>query len=155
MTTTEREVTAAGAWRRRLVAAGLLLAALGCGTVAGSRGPSAARPTPAWIAYPEATVAAVKNPHNYLGSELCQKCHTGPEGGLRSDPVTLCKDCHPQRHGNHPVEIVQKKPSPELPYGPGGKILCHTCHDQHDMRAQKKGLRARFNDLCMKCHLQH
>ncbi len=138
-----------------LGAAAVLVASAGCGALLGARGGAPVKPPPAWVSYPEASVETVANPHNYLGAPLCQRCHTGPGGGLRAEPVALCKECHPQRHGNHPVEVVQPHPPADLPFGPGGRILCHTCHDEHDLLARKKGLRLPFNDLCLKCHQQH
>jgi predicted CXXCH cytochrome family protein len=140
---------------RRLALAALLLASAGCATLLGPWSSRKGPPPPAWVAYPEADVAKVEDPHNYLGAPLCQRCHTGPAGGLKADPIALCKECHPQRHGNHPVDLIHQKPSGDLPYGPGGRIVCHTCHDQHRLRTQKKGLRLDFNELCLKCHPQH
>lgn len=143
----------AGGRRRLLAVAALVAASAGCATLFGPsrKGP----PPPPWVAYPEAQVAKVEDPHNYLGAPLCQRCHTGPDGKLKQDPIATCKACHPQRHGNHPVDLVHKTPSPDLPYGPGGRIVCHTCHDEHRLRFQKKGLRLPFNELCLKCHQVH
>jgi predicted CXXCH cytochrome family protein len=131
----------------------LLVGTAGCALLGGQAKP-ATRPPP-WVSYPEASVASVKNPHVYLGAPLCQRCHADPSGRLRAEPMALCQQCHVQRHGNHPVGVVQKQPAKDLPYGPGGRILCHTCHDQHDLLARKKGLRLPFNELCLKCHQQH
>jgi predicted CXXCH cytochrome family protein len=137
-------------WRRRLAVASALLASAGCATLLGPR-----KPAVAWVSYPEAEVAAVKDPHAYQGRPLCQRCHQGETPALRAGPIALCKECHPQRHGNHPVDVVQKQPAKDLPYAEGGRVACHTCHDPHDLTAQKKGLRLAFNDLCMRCHAQH
>ncbi|MCM2332889.1 MAG: cytochrome c3 family protein [Anaeromyxobacteraceae bacterium] len=140
----------------KLALAALLLAGAGCATVMGALGLRKGPPPPPWVAYPEAQVAGVQDPHLYLGQPLCQRCHTGSDGALRAkDATALCKECHPQRHGNHPVDIVHRSPSKDLPYGEGNRIVCLTCHDPHQLRFQKKGLRLAFNDLCMKCHMQH
>lgn len=143
--------------RLRLPAlAALLLAAGGCATLLGPKAtPKVGTPPPPWVAYPEEQVAAVKDPHAYQGAPLCQRCHTGPAGALRADPIAICKDCHPQRHGNHPVGVVHKTPAKDLPYGEGGLLVCHTCHDPHDVRKGHKALRLAFNDLCLRCHQQH
>ena len=144
------------AWRRWPVLAGLLLASAGCATLLGPRQPSPpVRPARAWVSYPEAEVAGVKDPHAYLGQPLCQRCHQGETAALRAAPVALCLACHPQRHGNHPVEVVQQRPAADLPLGQGGRVVCHTCHDPHDLKAHRKGLRLEFNDLCLRCHQQH
>lgn len=151
-----RPARATGASFRWMALGALILASAGCATLqglwgGGRKGP----PPPAWVEYPEAQVAKVEDPHNYLGSTLCQRCHTGPSGALKGSPITVCTGCHQQKHGNHPVDIVHKTPSKDLPYGEGGRIVCHTCHDPHQLRFQKKGLRLAFNDLCLKCHAQH
>lgn len=142
---------------RRAVGGGLAAAAVlaaGCATLMGPPkriGP----PPPAWVAWPEAEIARVKSAHDYKGQPLCQKCHAGPGGALRYDPIGTCTTCHQQLHGNHPVDVVQKNPPQDLPFLPGGKLACHTCHDPHDMKAFKWGLRAQFNALCLKCHQRH
>jgi predicted CXXCH cytochrome family protein len=133
--------------------ASLLAGTAGCALPSGQAKPVPGPPP--WVSYPEATVATVENPHQYLGAPLCQRCHADPGGALRAEPMALCQQGHVQRHGNHPVGVVQKQPSKDRPYGPGGRILCHTCHDQHDLLARKKGLRLPFNELCLKCHQQH
>lgn len=143
-------------WRRGLAVAAVLLASGGCATLLGPRRPAPPpRPGLAWVAYPEAEVAGVKDAHAYQGKPLCQRCHQGETPALRAGAIALCKECHPQRHGNHPVDVVQKQPVKDLPHLEGGRVACHTCHDPHDLTAQKKGLRFAFNDLCMRCHQQH
>lgn len=153
-------------WRRPVVAA-LVLASAGCASLLGGRQPAAApvatpepasavRPPPAWVAYPEAEVAGVKDPHAFRGQPLCQRCHQAAPGGpIGGAAVALCMECHPQRHSNHPVGVVHRTPAKDLPYVDAGRIACHTCHDPHDLKAQKKGLRLPFNDLCLRCHQQH
>jgi predicted CXXCH cytochrome family protein len=139
-----------------LVLSALLLATASCATLLGSpKPPKVGSPPPPWVAWPDAEVASAKDAHAYRGQPLCQRCHEDARGGLRGDPIALCKDCHPQRHGNHPVGVVQKEPSKDLPYGPGAVIVCHTCHDPHDLKTRKKGLRLAFNDLCLRCHQVH
>jgi predicted CXXCH cytochrome family protein len=42
-----------------------------------------------------------------------------------------------------------------LPLGEGGRIVCHTCHDPHDVKAHRKGLRLDYQPLCDQCHAGH
>jgi len=140
-------------WARGAGLAAVAVLAAGCATLLGQGriGP----PPPPWVAYPEAEVAADKSAHNHQGRPLCQKCHDSPRGALRTDPLRTCTGCHAQRHGNHPVDVVQKNPPRDLPFLAGGKLACHTCHDPHDMKAFRWGLRAEGNALCLKCHVRH
>jgi predicted CXXCH cytochrome family protein len=141
--------------RSRLFLAALLATA-GCATLFGAAAPpKVGSPPPPWVAWPEAEVATVKDAHDYRGQPVCQRCHTGKDGALQTEPIALCKGCHPQRHGNHPVGVVHKPPAQDLPYGQGDVIVCHTCHDPHDLKTRRKGLRLAFNDLCLRCHQQH
>jgi predicted CXXCH cytochrome family protein len=150
------QAQAGAAVRRATTMAALLLATAGCATLFGAAAPPkvGARPPP-WVAWPEAEVATAKDAHAYRGQPLCQRCHTGKDGALQTEPIALCKGCHPQRHGNHPVGVVHKPPAKDLPYGAGDVIVCHTCHDPHDLKSRRKGLRLAFNDLCLRCHQQH
>ena len=111
----------------------------------------AAPPATAWIVYPEAEVAAVKDPHQFRGGPLCQRCHR-PDLTLSAEPSALCRQCHTFRHGNHPVDVVQKAPAAGLPLLEGGKVACHSCHDPHRPKAP---LRRPFNELCLSCHSRH
>ncbi len=101
--------------------------------------------------YPAAEVAGVKDPHDYRGKPLCQRCHA-LDGKLAADPNALCAECHSFRHGNHPVAVIQKKPAPGLPLLADGRVACHTCHDPHQKRSV---LRKPFNELCRTCHGRH
>jgi predicted CXXCH cytochrome family protein len=108
------------------------------------------------VPYPEAEVSTWQNPHDYQGKPLCQRCHELQGGALRGHPIGLCVSCHTFGHGNHPVNVAQKPPLPkDLPFLEGGKLACHTCHDPHDLKAHQAGLRAEFNDLCLRCHVKH
>ncbi len=118
--------------------------------------PAAAPARPArFTPYPDVEVAGWKNPHDYKGKALCQACHAPASGALRADPVTLCRGCHAFHHGNHPVDVVQKTGGDGLPLGEGRKVGCQTCHDPHDVKARKFGLRLAFNELCLRCHARH
>jgi len=108
-----------------------------------------------WVSYPEAEAAAVKNVHEHDGRPVCQRCHARREVQLLRPAVELCVQCHRMTHGNHPVGVVQTPPARGLPVGPAGEIQCHTCHDPHDVRRNKAGLRLPFNDLCARCHAGH
>ncbi len=112
---------------------------------------AAAPPKAAFEAYPAEQVAGVKDPHDYKGKALCQRCHL-PDLKLAGDPNALCKQCHSFNHGNHPVDVVQKTPVKDLPLLAGGKVACHTCHDPHQ---KKDVLRKPFNELCTSCHKGH
>ena len=106
--------------------------------------------------YPPERVAGVRNPHDYEGKPLCQRCHVTSGELVTNDPVALCSECHSfgTRHHkkhSHPVNVVQKT-AVDLPLRPGGKVACHTCHDPH---RTKRSLRKPFNDLCIACHSGH
>ncbi len=132
---------------RVALAATLLAAACAPRPHTGTAAPAAA-PGPLFTPYPAAEVAALKSPHQYRGKPLCQRCHF-PDGRLTADANGLCRECHRLGHGNHPVDVVQRTPEPDLPLLSGGKVACHTCHDPH---AAKSALRKPFNDLCLTCH---
>jgi predicted CXXCH cytochrome family protein len=100
---------------------------------------------------PAAEVAAVKDPHDVGGEPLCQRCHH-LDGRLTAAPGALCLECHPAKHGSHPVDVVQKAPVKDLPLLAGGRVACHTCHDPHQ---GKRVLRKPFNELCRTCHRGH
>lgn len=148
-----RRAGSATARRSRLVAL-LALAAAACAAQAprdGRVADAAAPPKAAFEAYPAARVAGVKDPHDYEGKALCQRCHA-PDLKLTNAPNALCRECHRFGHGNHPVDVVQKTPAKDLPLLAGGKVACHTCHDPHQ---KKVVLRKRFDDLCRSCHKPH
>jgi hypothetical protein len=107
------------------------------------------------------------NPH--LGIP-CGDCHREiPEKGkiaaktvmgrLRKPPVELCRDCHPEA-SHHPVARKAERKIPEdLPLGPGGDVICSTCHDIHMKKAVPALLRgydmgryAVRMDMCLDCH---
>jgi len=100
--------------------------------------------------YPEAEVAAARSPHEFRGRPLCQSCHARGDG-LRTEPVALCRRCHLQHGGNHPVDVVQKAGAGRLPLWQG-KVACHSCHDPHDVKALPGGLRAPGSALCLECN---
>ncbi len=128
---------------------GLLLA---CAPAARSRAPAgAAAAKPLFEPYPLAEIASVRDPHDYKGKALCQRCHF-TDGKLTADPNGLCRECHRFGHGNHPVDVVEKKPVKDLPLLAGGGLACHTCHDPHQ---KKSVLRKPFNELCVTCHEAH
>ncbi len=140
-----------------LLAALVLAAATGCAPRVAAT--ASAPPPPAkrlFEPYPPERVAGVRNPHDYEGKPLCQRCHVPTGEIVTNDPVALCSGCHAfdthhnSRH-SHPVNVVQKT-AVDLPLRPGGKVACHTCHDPH--RA-KGSLRKPFNDLCVGCHQGH
>ncbi len=128
-----------------------LAVALACASAAGCAGGLV------FVTHPEEEVAAVANPHDYRGRPLCQRCH--PDRSSRvPDPVGLCLRCHQREHGIHPqghrlgVPIAARPEA--LPLWQGG-MACHTCHDPHDVRAHRAGLRMSSTPLCLQCHRQH
>lgn len=139
---------------RRVTVGLALLGALGavasCAGAAGRR-----RLQVEFTPYPESQVAGVRNPHDYLGKPLCQRCHQPGDGGLTSGAISLCVSCHAFGHGNHPVDVIQKLPAREIPLLEGGKVACHSCHDPHDLKRNRAGLRFPFTELCLRCHVRH
>lgn len=103
----------------------------------------------------EAQAALVKNVHDAGATSLCQGCHVrgAAAPALRGEPDPLCRGCHRQAHGNHPVGVAMTRPSGGLPLWKG-HIACVTCHDPHAIRA-KRGLRAQDAALCLACHQKH
>lgn len=140
---------------RIALAALALAAASGCVRRAPDEGrvrDAAAPPKAAFEIYPADVIAGVKDPHDFRGKALCQRCHR-PDLTLTNAPNALCGECHSFTHGNHPVDVVQKPPYPAgLPLLAGGKVACHTCHDPH---RKGKVLRKSFDGLCASCHKGH
>lgn len=137
---------------------GLALLALAATSACANRGAdgrvgdAAAPPKAAFEVYPVEQIVGVKDPHDFKGKALCQRCHYA-DLKLTNAPNALCQECHTFSHGNHPVDVAQKAPLPkELPLLAGGKLACHTCHDPH---RKGKVLRKEFNTLCQSCHKRH
>jgi predicted CXXCH cytochrome family protein len=131
-----------------LLAASLVACATGV-----SRRPSPPPRAP-WAVYPDAEVQEAKNAHDYKGAPLCQRCHASPDGKLRTPEPAICHECHPGTTMTH-VGKIQKPPPPTLPYEAGGRIICHTCHDPHDVKSHKFGFRKDYVPLCHECHKGH
>lgn len=110
----------------------------------------------AFVAYPEAEARAVRDVHAYKGKPLCQACHPGKDRRLKADPLALCQGCHPAGHASHPVGVPMKSATPvDLPLGDGRVVVCHSCHDPHDLKAFRAGLRMQATPLCQRCHTGH
>ncbi len=108
-----------------------------------------------FVTYPPKEAASVRSPHNYKGRPLCQRCHVQNTASLADSPVSLCRQCHTEAH-DHPVEVHQKTPMTKaLRLGPGGALLCHTCHDHHDVYQHEHGLLLEGDALCAACHVAH
>lgn len=138
---------------RVVLAAGVLAAVASCSHRAPEPGriaDAAVPPKAAFEVYPLEQIAGVKDPHDYQGKALCQRCHY-PDLKLTNAPNALCGECHRFGHGNHPVDVVEKK-AVVLPLLAGGKLACHTCHDPH---RKQSVLRKPFNELCVTCHKAH
>jgi len=95
------------------------------------------------------------NPHDHQGKPLCQRCHVSGELQPSIEPISLCVQCHDPKHMKHPYGIVQKTGAEGLPLLPGRKIACHTCHDPHDVKKYRGGLRSEYVALCARCHQRH
>ena len=134
-----------------LLAAGLALSACAAPKVARRPGPAPKAP---WIVYPEAEVRDVKDAHAYKGAALCQRCHSSPDGKLVKAEPELCYECHAAARMTH-VGKIQNPPPPTLPYEEGGRIVCNTCHEPHDVKSQKYGFRKPYRDECLECHKGH
>jgi predicted CXXCH cytochrome family protein len=135
-----------------LLLATALLAACSTGKIARRPAPA---PKQAWVTYPEAEVKDWKNAHDYKGASLCQRCHASSDGKLIVDDTpALCYQCHEAAKMTH-VNKLQKPPPKTLPYAAGGRIVCHTCHDPHDVKAHKYGFRAEYVSVCLECHVRH
>jgi predicted CXXCH cytochrome family protein len=105
---------------------------------------------------PAAEAALVANPHRFRQASLCQACHVDGRAALAAEPVPLCRSCHVQAHGNHPVLVRPKRPPPpEVPLW-RGQVTCGSCHDPHGIgTASRHGLRlasAGKDALCLACH---
>jgi predicted CXXCH cytochrome family protein len=136
----------------RSALAAALVTAAACAPGARTGAPTdAAPPKVLFEPYPVSEIVGVKDPHDYKGKALCQRCHF-QDGKLTDGPNELCTGCHTFQHGNHPVNVVEKKPVKDLPLLAGGKVVCHTCHDPHQKQSV---LRKPFNDLCVTCHRRH
>jgi predicted CXXCH cytochrome family protein len=125
------------------VAAGAWLALTGAACSHGAR----------FQPYPEAEVAGHKDAHEFRGKPLCQACHV-PGNGLKAEPVAVCGHCHDVRHMNHPMAVPMREQPEGLPLW-NATIVCHTCHDPHDVKGNPAGLRYAGKDLCLRCHLRH
>jgi predicted CXXCH cytochrome family protein len=135
-----------------VLAAASLLAACAPGKLARRPAPA---PKQAWVVYPEAEVKRWGNAHDYKGAPLCQRCHASPSGKLVvEDEAALCFQCHHAEKMTH-VGKIQRPPPKTLPYEEGGRIVCHTCHEIHDVKAQKYGFRGPMMAACLECHQRH
>jgi predicted CXXCH cytochrome family protein len=139
------------------VRTGLLLAALtfnaGCGHTPNPR--TEPRAKIQFEPIPVLEAAHVTNPHDYKGAALCQRCHTLGEQQLSIDPIELCSQCHDPKHMKHPYRVVQPSGAEGLPLMAGRLIACHTCHDPHDVKKHRGGLRAEYVSVCKRCHAAH
>jgi predicted CXXCH cytochrome family protein len=127
-------------------------AALACGAPRSASPPAA--PAEQAPRLTEAEILAVKNPHAAKPRPFCWSCHASDTRvELRGDPVALCQRCHgASPHGSHPVDAVQTRPAGALPLWKGDRMVCHTCHDPHDVARNADGLRLAFDPLCVECH---
>jgi predicted CXXCH cytochrome family protein len=104
---------------------------------------------------PDMEAAHVANPHDYKGAALCQRCHVSGEERLSVDPIALCSQCHDPKRMKHPYRVAQPTGAEGLPLMPGRLIACHTCHDPHDVKKFRGGLRAEYVSVCTRCHTAH
>jgi predicted CXXCH cytochrome family protein len=139
--------------RLLVVALTAVLTMAACAAPKVTRRPGPA-PKAAWVVYPEEEAKAVKNAHDYKGAPLCQRCHASADGKLRVKEPELCYECHKATTMTH-VGKLQQPPPKTLPYEEGGRIICHTCHEPHDVKAHKLGFRQEYRPLCLECHKGH
>lgn len=104
---------------------------------------------------PDMEAAHVGNPHEYKGGSFCQRCHIAGEQQPSVDPIALCSQCHDPKRMKHPVRVAQPAGAEGLPLLPGRLIACHTCHDPHDVKKHRGGLRAEYVSVCTRCHQAH
>lgn len=110
-----------------------------------------------FVRYSDAEAAQVKDVHSYKGQPLCQGCHAGDTAALIAGPVHTCERCHAKaRHtpGHESGTKLDVKRVGGLPL-PGGVVVCHTCHDAHDVKKHRHGLRMPVNAVCLSCHPRH
>jgi len=91
------------------------------------------------------------SPHNDSQRKFCYICHLENSVKTYGDNVQLCLRCHPMGRNDHPVDIPAGELKTWLPLSEG-RIVCHTCHDQHNKTQEKAMLRTGFNRLCRECH---
>ncbi len=108
---------------------------------------------PRFEPFPAAEVAGHRNAHEFRGKPLCQACHV-PGGGLKADPIAVCGHCHDVGHMSHPMAMPMREKPEGLPLR-NGTVVCHTCHDPHDVKRNRAGLRYTGSDLCLRCHVRH
>jgi predicted CXXCH cytochrome family protein len=140
---------------RRLALTAVILNVSGCAR----RAPPPPAPEPPrraeFTPIPEVEAAAVRNPHDHGGTPLCQRCHAQGAAGVTKDPIALCAECHDAARMRHPFRVPAGEHVQGLPLMPGGLVACHTCHDPHDVRARRAGLRMAYSELCLRCHARH
>jgi predicted CXXCH cytochrome family protein len=120
--------------------------------------PAVARPRgiPTFTPLTDLELAHASTPHAYRGQPVCQQCHESGVAGVKGgDPVALCARCHDPGNMKHPYGVPQAPAPAALPLDAEGRIVCHTCHDPHDVRAHPRGLRMAYRPLCLQCHVQH
>jgi predicted CXXCH cytochrome family protein len=143
---------------RLAVAAASVLAACAHPRTEASAEASAGEPARAAVEFtPVAETEALHgaNPHDHEGKPLCQRCHAQGETRLAVDPVALCARCHEPGNMKHPFGVVAASAPSSLPLSRDGRIVCHTCHDPHSVKAHPHGLRLAFRQLCAQCHAGH
>lgn len=150
---------------RRFHLAAALAAALGC-VHRGGAAPDAPAPPPAPDVPPKPIVqftpvenpdpARLAHPHGAGDRALCQVCHEPGVAGVKKDPIALCAGCHDPARMRHAFRVqAPAHAAGKLPLMPGNVIACHTCHEPHDVKARRAGLRARYGELCLACHAKH
>ena len=109
-----------------------------------------------FVRYEPEELARIPNVHGYRGAPACQACHVDGKAELLGGPIDTCRRCHPARHtpGHEAGSPAGKYAKVDLPF-PGGVVVCHTCHDPHDVKRERHGLRLPVNELCRRCHSDH
>jgi predicted CXXCH cytochrome family protein len=146
--------------RRRaplLLASAGLAGALGCIHAAAPKPPPAPpKPIVQFTPVENPDPRRLAHPHGAGDKAMCQVCHEPGVAGVKKDPIALCAGCHDPARMKHPFRVeAPAHAAGKVPLMDGNVIACHTCHDPHDVRARRGGLRASFRDLCLACHTRH
>lgn len=145
---------------RPLLAAAALAGAAGCLHAGAPKAPAAPPPPPKPIVQftpvENPDPARLAHPHGAGDKAFCQACHQPGVAGVKKDPIALCADCHDPARMKHAFRVeAPAHAAGKVPLLEGNLIACHTCHDPHDVKARRGGLRASFKELCLACHTTH
>jgi predicted CXXCH cytochrome family protein len=103
--------------------------------------------------------------HGPVASGMCLGCHNPHAsdfiGLLKTEPATLCLDCHPDiKKGPHVIAGFTRSGHPlgndnrdvQDPLRPGKKFYCAACHEPHRSELPKLNRFGKGMVACQKCH---